>query len=71
MDRKITLPDFLDEQQLKQAETICREEQAPNRRLVNELIAPNLETINQKLGQENDARYLAYVIEFVMRQVGV
>lgn len=31
-----------------------------------EIITPNLERINKALGQENDSRYLAYAVEFVM-----
>lgn len=32
------------------------------------VIEPNLTTINAKLGQENDAQYLAYAVVFVLSQ---
>lgn len=31
-----------------------------------EIIEPNIERINQALGQENHAGYLAYAVEYVM-----
>jgi hypothetical protein len=34
-----------------------------------QVIDPNMATINTKLGQENDARYLAYVVVYVLSQV--
>ena len=36
--------------------------------VAREIITPNLARINAALGQENDARYLAYAIEHVLRQ---
>lgn len=33
-----------------------------------EIITPNLARINAALGQENDARYLAYAVEYVFLQ---
>lgn len=32
----------------------------------DQIIIPNLEQINRKLGQENNADYLAYMIEFAI-----
>jgi len=61
----ITIDQFLNEDQikkaikLKKAKDICRE-----------LIEPNLASINSKLGQENDAMYLAYATEYVVSQLG-
>lgn len=34
--------------------------------LDREIITPNIERINKALGQENDPRYLAYMIEAVL-----
>lgn len=58
--------DFLTNEQLKQcadtykkaspgtfAKTICKE-----------VIKPNMQIINEKLGQENDPLYLSYVVEY-------
>lgn len=36
-------------------------------RISAEIIEPALERINKKTGQENDARYLGYAIEFALR----
>ena len=30
------------------------------------VIEPNIKTINEKLGQENDPKYLAYAVEYVL-----
>ena len=38
-------------------------------RIESEVIAPNMAAINAKLGQQNDARYLAYVVVYVFLQV--
>lgn len=38
---------------------------------VAEVIEPNLTQINAKLGQENNARYLAYAVEFAMIQASL
>lgn len=65
MTRMITLPEFLTDPQiqkvreLKTAKLIC-----------DEVIAPNLDEINRKLGQENDPMYLAYACEYVVAQLG-
>jgi hypothetical protein len=37
--------------------------------IAKEVIEPNITEINRKLGQENDAKYLAYVIVYAMRAV--
>lgn len=34
----------------------------------DKIIEPNIEAINRKLGQENDPKYLAYAVEYVMMQ---
>jgi hypothetical protein len=36
-----------------------------------EIITPNIERINKALGQQNDPRYLAYAVEFVLSQGGL
>jgi hypothetical protein len=36
----------------------------------DEIIKPNMTRINAALGQENDADYLAYAVEYVMNQMG-
>ena len=34
-----------------------------------QIITPNIERINAALGQENDPRYLAYAVEYVLNQL--
>ena len=64
--RHITIDQFLNEEQikkaveLKKANDICRL-----------IIEPNLEDINKKLGQENNALYLSYAVEYAINQSGV
>lgn len=59
--KTITLGDFLNDQQLnralklKKASLICEY-----------IIKPNIDTINKKLGQENDPMYLSYMIEYAI-----
>ena len=36
------------------------------KRIAKELIEPNLVEINRRLGQENDAMYLAYAISYAL-----
>jgi len=59
-----TIHDFLTEEQIKKCQEICENNGLPNKVLVEQVIQPNLEEINKKLGQENSASYLAYVVEF-------
>jgi hypothetical protein len=33
-----------------------------------QVIEPNMDRINRRLGQENDARYLAYAVEYALLQ---
>jgi len=65
MVRTMTLPDFLTETQIK---TVCKLRTA--KKICDEVIAPNLDEINRKLGQENDPMYLAYACEHVVAQLG-
>jgi len=61
----MTIDQFLNEEQikkaiqLKKAKAICRE-----------IIEPNLTEINNSLGQENNAMYLAYAVEYAVNQYG-
>ena len=66
----VTLPQFLTEAQIVQAAKLY---EAHGMDAVEEIqtqvIEPNMTTINSKLGQENDARYLAYAVVYVLSQV--
>ena len=57
--RHVTLGDFLTDAELLQAITL-----ADRRKIRDLLIQPNIERINQALGQENDPDYLAYAVVY-------
>ena len=62
MSHKTVAPkDFLTPEELKQVF------QLKKAKLIKEhVIAPNIERINKTLQQENDPRYLAYALEYVV-----
>jgi len=63
-NKYVTLSDFLTDDQLKKAIELKKA-----RDICDKIIAPNLKEINKKLGQENDALYLAYAVEYALNQV--
>lgn len=70
--RTVRLDHFLTDDQIKQAATIMREA-GPGEaamRVCEEVIKPNISEINEKLGQENDPRYLSFALEYVFRAYG-
>lgn len=68
-NKTITLGDFLTLDEITFAVKLCKnggeDGESLNQTLVRRLIKPNLDRINTALGQENDASYLGYVIEFI------
>lgn len=68
--KNIKLTDILTHDELVKAVALYNTCDAPefNRRLATEIIAPAMPRINQSTGQENDARYLAYAIEYAFNQ---
>lgn len=67
--RTIKVGDFLTQEQAKRAIQLYVQlggGKAFVDTITAELIEPNLAAINAKLGQENNARFLAYVIEYAM-----
>jgi hypothetical protein len=68
--KQITITDFLTEAEIKKAvELYLTAAPGTFARLVDEqIITPNIERINTALGQENDSRYLAYAVEYVISQ---
>lgn len=61
--RTVKIGDFLTDEQITQCQALY-----PRRvRIRDEVIKPNMETINKKLGQENDADYLSYVIIYAIQ----
>lgn len=68
--KAVTIPQFLTEAQIAEAVRLFEfhgmwDAVEPIRLHV---IEPNLAAINEKLGQENDARYLAYAVVHVLSQ---
>lgn len=66
MSRFISISDFLTDEEIKQAIKL-----GDRTKIRDEIIAPNLERINQQLGQENDPDYLSFLVEYVLTQTGV
>ena len=69
MQKTVTLPQFLTEAQIREA---VRLYQTHGTNAVAQIqarvIEPNMAAINEKLGQENHARYLAYMVLHVLTQ---
>lgn len=68
-----TLPQFLTEAQIAEASRLfdaCDQTSTAVDQIQARVIEPNLPAINAKLGQKNDARYLAYAVVHVLLQVG-
>ena len=67
--KTMALPQFLTAAQIYEADNLFK---VYGDRAVAKIqalvIEPNLATINVKLGQENDARYLAYAVVYVLTQ---
>jgi hypothetical protein len=59
--RTITLGDFLTDDEIAKAVRL-----GDHAKILDQIVAPNMERINAALGQENDARYLAYAIEYAV-----
>lgn len=69
MIKQITIDQFLTAREIDRAAELYTQLSATGRfakTLEDEIITPNMERINQALGQENDPRYLAYAVEFIM-----
>ena len=62
--RQITIDQFLSESQIKKAIELKKAQD-----ICKVIIEPNLDSINKKLNQENDAMYLAYAVEYVVSQM--
>ena len=62
--KMVSLGDFLTEEQTRRCWGLY-----PNREQIRDkIVKPNLASINEKLGQENDADYLSYAIVHVIGQ---
>jgi hypothetical protein len=69
--KTVTLPDFLTEEQIAEAVQLYEAEAEgidATEQILTRVIEPNMAAINKKLGQENDARYLAYAVVYALSQ---
>jgi hypothetical protein len=69
--KQITLDDFLTPEEIRKAWELFRRLKGTGRfaaAVDTAIVTPNLARINAALGQENDARYLAYAVEYVFSQ---
>lgn len=71
MAKSMSLPDFLTQEQIDAAWALYQKAQPGTfaRQCSEQIIQPNMAEINRKLGQENDASYLAYACEYVFMQM--
>lgn len=72
MTKRITLGEIFTADELKRAEKLYKECNGIvfNKRCTAEIVAPVLARINQVTGQENDANYWAYGIEYALMKGG-
>lgn len=64
--KSVTINQFLNEDQLKKAINLKKAKD-----ICTHIIKPNIKEINERLGQENDPMYLAYMVEYVLLKSGV
>ena len=68
--KTMTLPQFLTGAQIAKALRLYQAHGMDAvERIQDAVIEPNMAAINAKLGQENDPRYLAYVIVYALSQL--
>ncbi len=65
MPKKVTMGDFLTQDEIAQAIRL-----GDRTKVRDQLIVPNMERINAALGQENDPDYLAFAIGHMMVEHG-
>ena len=68
-----TITDILTEEEIVQARKLYRQLKDTGRfatEVCKTLIEPNMARINHRTGQENDPKYLAYAVEYVLSQAG-
>ena len=71
MSNNVTLPQFLTEAQIAKAAKLYKAHGHWDSvaQIQAQVIEPNMAAINAKLGQENDARYLAYAVVYALSLV--
>ena len=66
---KVTLNEFLTEEQIQicvELYTKLKQTGQFAKTICDKIIIPNIAEINAKIGQENDPKYLAYMVEYVL-----
>jgi hypothetical protein len=67
--KSIALPEFLTRWQIAEATALYQVYGMDAvAKIQAQIIEPNMTTIDAKLGQENDPRYLAYAVVYVLSQ---
>lgn len=67
--KTITLPDFLTPGEIKKVAAMFNADPLHfHKRVLDEIITPNMARIDRALGQDNNAEYLAYVVEYACMQ---
>lgn len=72
--KTITIGDFLTEDEVKEALALFTRLSKTGesfhyaKHCAAEIIRPNIDRINKALGQENDVMYLAYAVEYTIRE---
>lgn len=71
--KMVSMRDILTEAEIKTAENLYTSVPVAefNKKVAEEIISPVLRRINAKLGQENDARYIGYLVEYEFMKRGV
>lgn len=72
MNKTVTLDQFLTSKELKEAERLFKKAESASA-FVNsvdaQIIRPVIERINKDLGQENEPRFLAYMVLYVFNRI--
>ena len=65
--RSVRIEEFVTDEMFEQIKAIGPDAA----RIATEVMEPNMAEINRKLGQENDAHYLAYAVVYAMGKTGL
>jgi len=69
MSKTMTIDQFLTKEQIDQAHTLYRkckrDVRSPAHMICEEIIKPNIQVMNKKLGQANEPMFLAYSVQYV------
>lgn len=65
--KTVQMQDFLTGTEIRAAWKIFDKDRIHfHKRVLDEVILPNMPRINKALGQDNDAQYLAYAVEYAL-----